>query len=372
LDALERNLLEGLALCRVCDGHASYHDWIVDRSITLKMKISKNKLNNIIKEVTANVLKEQGGAFTYTVIEDEFDGGPKVEIEGIPTTFDEMIQSLEGKTLDFGDEPPFKFSVSLFGGEPWMMIRDGVAPSYIEMWAEMNGYEAKRSGAWHEGKLTRRRKRQIREIIAEETQRILTENAELVAEAFANTDPEYLARSIEQRTPGPNSAGSTFSQATSIEDLKAAKWEPYAHPAIASPAIGFKAPIPGSLGIADINNPSIPDEIYFQPAHGGRAMTKEPNPDTGELEVLAEVVASIPDSARNVSHTTLIIGPMRDNPDKLQVWTFFPGDPTPELPEITMREVKQKYNWKAMSQVIPGTKQDAIDMGYGFVKHANK
>jgi hypothetical protein len=188
-----------------------------------------------------------------------------------------------------------------------------------------------------------------------------------IKQAFQNTDPDYLARSIKQRTPGPDSAGSTFSQPVSIQDLIGAGWKPYKHPAISSPARGFKAPIPGTLGIADINE--APEEVIFQPAHGGKAMTKEPNPQTGEPEVLAEVVANVPEQARGVEHTTLLLGPSRADPKKLQVWTFFPGDPTPQLPEITMREVKEKFN--TTEDQIPGTKQDAIDMGYGFVKHAN-
>ena len=193
------------------------------------------------------------------------------------------------------------------------------------------------------------------------------EGPSLIAAAFQNTDPGYLDASIKQRTPGPESAGSTFSQPVSVQDLIQADWEHYNHPSISSPAMGFKAPIPGTLGIAEINE--APDEVIFQPAHGGKAMTKEPNPQTGETEVLAEVVANIPEGARGVEHTTLLLGPSREDPEKIQVWTFFPGDPTPQLPEITMREVKEKYN--TTEDRIPGTKQDAIDMGYGFVKHAD-
>ena len=205
-------------------------------------------------------------------------------------------------------------------------------------------------------------------LLLENWKRYLNENMNLIAQAFENTDPEYLTRSIKQRTPGPESAGSTFSQPTSIEDLIRAPWKEYNHPAISPPAIGFKAAIPGVLGIADILDSTVPDEVMFQPAHGGKAMTKEPNPDTGQLEVLAEVVANIPENAREVQHTTLLIGPSREDPEKLQVWTFFPGDPIPQLPEITMRQVQEKYGTNETQ--IRGSKQDAIDMGYGFVKHA--
>jgi|7_EtaG_2_1085326.scaffolds.fasta_scaffold08607_3 hypothetical protein len=192
---------------------------------------------------------------------------------------------------------------------------------------------------------------------------------DVVQGAFNNTDPEYLARSIQQRTKGPQSAGSVFSQPTSVEDIASASWKPYAHPAISSPAVGFKSPIPGILGVADITDSQIPDEIMFQPAHGGKAMTKDPSPKTGEHEVLAEVVADIPENARHVAHTTLLLGPSREDKNKLVVWTFHPGDPTPQLPEITLRDVQEKYNTNETQ--IRGSKQDAIDMGYGFVKHAN-
>jgi len=116
-----------------------------------QMKLTKQKLKQIIKEELSRVLSEADRTFTFRVIEDEFDGGPRVDIEGIDTTFEQMIQDLEGKTLDFGDEPPFKFSISLFGevgedGAAWHLIKQGQAAAYIEMWAEMNGYEAKEIG----------------------------------------------------------------------------------------------------------------------------------------------------------------------------------------------------------------------------------
>ena len=205
-------------------------------------------------------------------------------------------------------------------------------------------------------------------LLFENWRKYLNENMNLIAQAFANTDPEHLTRSIKQRTPGPESAGSVFSQSTSIKDLINAPWQKYNHPAILSPAIGLKANIPGILGIAKITDPTVPDEIMFQLAHGGKAMTKEPNPETGQPEVLAEVVANIPDNAREVQHTTLLIGPSREDPEKLQVWTFFPGDPTPRGPEITMRQIQEKYGTNETR--IRGTKQDAINMGYEFVKHA--
>ena len=192
----------------------------------------------------------------------------------------------------------------------------------------------------------------------------------IVQQAFENTPEDDRTTTLNQRTPKHKSAaGSVFLETPTWDFIRDQDWVPYPHPAITSPAIGFKAPIPGILGIADIKDSTVPDEIMFQPAHGGKAMTKKPNPETGEHEVLAEVVANIPENVREVQHTTLLIGPSREDPKKLQVWTFFPGDPTPQLPEITMRQIQEKYNTNETQ--IRGSKQDAIDIGYGFVKHAD-
>ena len=62
-------------------------------------------------------------------------------------------------------------------------------------------------------------------LLFENWRKYLNENMNLITQAFENTDPEYLMRSIKQRTPGPESAGSVFSQPTGIEDLINAPWE---------------------------------------------------------------------------------------------------------------------------------------------------
>ena len=116
------------------------------------MKISKRQLKKIIKEEILHILKEMSGkSFSYNVLEDEFDGGPTVEFEGIDITFDDMINSLVGKQLDFDDgEGPFKFSLEPFGGEPWNLVQHGLAADFVEKWAELNGYEATRTGAYYQ------------------------------------------------------------------------------------------------------------------------------------------------------------------------------------------------------------------------------
>ena len=83
---------------------------------------------------------------------------------------------------------------------------------------------------------------------------------------------------------------------------------------------------------------------------------------------LAEVVTDIPAGNRGVDHTTLILGPLSEEPDKLRVWTFFPGDPTPKFPDITMDDVRSELH--SEEETIVATVADAKKMGYAFVKHA--
>ncbi len=185
-----------------------------------------------------------------------------------------------------------------------------------------------------------------------------------VAEAFQNTDPSYIEASLKQRNPGPGSAGSTFLSPVTVEELTNAAWVPYNHPDIMSPAVGYKADIPGTLGIASISSIPPDQSVKFQPAHGGKAVVRE-GPKAGL--VLVEVATQIPPGARAVGHTTLILGPSREDPAKLTMWTFFPGDPTPKFPDITVEDIQAKFG--TTEEVVYGTAADAMAMGYNFVKH---
>mgnify|MGYP003652328796 CR=1 FL=1 len=108
-----------------------------------------------------DVIKEndQGGTFTYHVVEDEFDGGPRVDIEGVDKTFAQMMQDLDGKEID-DDDPEaaetFTFTLDLFrkserdeeGDLFDNIIVGGQAGFFIEAWAETNGLEAERTGGY--------------------------------------------------------------------------------------------------------------------------------------------------------------------------------------------------------------------------------
>jgi hypothetical protein len=174
-----------------------------------------------------------------------------------------------------------------------------------------------------------------------------------VKEAFLNSDESYLKKSLEQRNPGKDSAGSTFLETLSIDDLINADWEPYNHPNISSPAIGFKSSIPGKLGVAEMKSLPKDLKVKFQPAHKGE----------GEG---AEAVAEIPESNLLVKHTTLILGPKGDG---LTVWTFFPGDATPKFDPISFDEVRSVVGGEG--DVSYGTVEDAINLGFNFAKNGS-
>tara|TARA_R100000008_G_C3525407_1_gene136313 strand:+ start:172 stop:810 length:639 start_codon:yes stop_codon:yes gene_type:complete len=184
-----------------------------------------------------------------------------------------------------------------------------------------------------------------------------------VKKAFEDTDPDYLEKSIEQRNPGPEAAGSVFAEPQAVQSLIDAEWTPYPHENIKPPATGFKADIPGTLGIVPIDVLPEEQEIRFQPAHGGAVKNEEG-------QHLAEVVAQIPEGDREVEHTTLIIGPSKEDPEKFQVWTFFPGDATPKFPDITMDSIRAKMN--SEEEKVMATVADAKDAGFNFVKHVGE
>ena len=100
---------------------------------------------------------KENKSFSFSVIEDELDGGPMVRIDGIDLSFQDMLSQLNGQVVDFndGDEPEeFNFS-DMDGAEDaedaeLFMIRNGVAHHYVKAWAHMNGYGVKQTGGFHD------------------------------------------------------------------------------------------------------------------------------------------------------------------------------------------------------------------------------
>tara|TARA_R100000008_G_scaffold83920_1_gene70081 strand:- start:6402 stop:6761 length:360 start_codon:yes stop_codon:yes gene_type:complete len=118
------------------------------------MKLTKSQLKQIIKEELAKVLNEQAGTFTYNVIDDEDDGGPFVKIGGITTTFEEMLEQMNGQTITFADGDVEQFNFSDHAGAvdaadaAKAMIRNGIAHYFVEAWALKKGYQAQNVGAF--------------------------------------------------------------------------------------------------------------------------------------------------------------------------------------------------------------------------------
>lgn len=184
-------------------------------------------------------------------------------------------------------------------------------------------------------------------------------------EAFENTSEEYLSKSIQQRNPGQQSAGSTFKEPQTPDSLKNADWKPLSHnpEAIKDPAKGFEAPIAGFLGALDIKE--VPDELdaVIQPAHAGKGIHRQ----TGKL--MAELAAVLPDGQPSTDFTTLIIGPTREDPEKNQIYTFHPGPPFASGEPIFMQDMKTKFNTE--EDVIPVKIKDAKELGFELVKHVS-
>lgn len=183
--------------------------------------------------------------------------------------------------------------------------------------------------------------------------------------AFDNTDKSYMASSLEQRNPGPNSAGSTFDFVTAIEDLKFADWKPALDPAIKPPAKGYTAQISGLLGIAKLDTLSPSKKVVLQPAHKGKAKIKE-GPNAGLVP--AECATNLSDSEREkVDFTTLIVGPGKEG--KPVVYTFFPGPATFKFKEIPFTTVKERLGYPLETEKIIITVEEAIDLGYNYCKN---
>lgn len=135
-----------------------------------------------------------------------------------------------------------------------------------------------------------------------------------VQEAWMATPAVHQRRCLAQRADGPQRAGSYFPGAVPEEVeslLMLAGWEEYSHPAVQSPAVAFKAMIPG---IVDL----VPLADLIDPSH--EVMLLDPK-GTGSVEACVRLSDS---SGVPVEFTVALLGPGDDGEI---VWTFFPGDP---------------------------------------------
>jgi len=128
----------------------------------------------------------------------------------------------------------------------------------------------------------------------------------------------YLSRILSQRNPSSSSrAGSFFLEDQTAESLKSADWQPFAHPAISPPAIGFRASIPGTVGMVELSK--LPP--------GTMVMATDPKRTHGtkgggySVEVLMDS-DNLPES----DYTTALVGPGEKGETHV-LWTIFPGSP---------------------------------------------
>jgi len=197
----------------------------------------------------------------------------------------------------------------------------------------------------------------------------MTINVTDIPQAFDNTDAGYMAKSLEQRNPGPKAAGSTFDSATTFEDLKTARWEKVNDPAIQAPGQGFTTTqFGGTLGITEIETLPMDQIVVLQPAHKGQAKIRE-GANKGKCPAECAAVLS-KGQLKKVDFTTLIVGPDRTDPNKLIVWTFFPGPAAFKFKEIPFEDLQEQYG--TTDNQIRVTVEEAIGLGYKFVKHVSE
>ena len=190
-----------------------------------------------------------------------------------------------------------------------------------------------------------------------------------IEQAFDNTDPGYMEKSLEQRNPGPKSAGSTFDSTTTFEDLKFADWQPANDPAIKPPGQGYTtSQFGGTLGICEIETLPMDQMVVLQPAHKGQAKIRE-GEHKGKCPAECAAVLS-KGQLKKVDFTTLIIGPDRAEPNKTIVWTFFPGPATFKFKEIPFEDLQVQYG--TSDNQIQITVEEAINLGYNFVKNVSE
>ena len=113
------------------------------------------------------------------------------------------------------------------------------------------------------------------------------------------------------RNPGVDSKGSTFDKPQTPETLMAAEWREFHHPDIQAPAIGYSAPIPGSMKLVKLNtlDPKTPVRMELN--------------DDGYVTAMISP-ADIGQKGVPVSYTVMLLAPSDDGP---VVLTFHPGDP---------------------------------------------
>jgi len=127
-------------------------------------------------------------------------------------------------------------------------------------------------------------------------------------------DMPHFKNTFLMRNPGADSEGSIFNEPQTPESLMAADWKEFSHPAIQAPAIGYSAPIPGSMNLIKLDTLDPQTPVRMEVGH------------KGESEYVTALLspADVGQKGTPVNHTVILLGPSDDG---LIVWTFHPGDP---------------------------------------------
>ena len=171
---------------------------------------------------------------------------------------------------------------------------------------------------------------------------------EVKAAIQRSLDMPHFKNTFITRNPGPESEGSTFKRRQTPQSLMKANWKPFSHPSIQAPAIGYSAPIPGTMNIVKLTELDPDTPVRMVLGHKGETPFV-----TALLSPRDIGMTGIP-----VDHTVILLGPGEDG---LIVWTFFPGDPI--MPSST----EPSAETDAVETV-----EDAINLGFMYGKIAGR
>ena len=154
-------------------------------------------------------------------------------------------------------------------------------------------------------------------------------SADTVRDAIERTmDMPHFKNTFLMRNPGADSEGSIFNEPQTPESLMAAEWKEFSHPAIQAPAVGYSAPISGSMNLIKLDTLDPQTPVRMELGH------------KGETEYVTALLspADVRQKGTPVDHTVILLGPSDDG---LIVWTFHPGDPI--RPSTTTNESVLEY-----------------------------
>jgi hypothetical protein len=189
-----------------------------------------------------------------------------------------------------------------------------------------------------------------------------------IIETLRNTPSDYMEKSLQQRNPGPLSAGSTFHKTQSLDSLCQVKWIRHEDPDCAHPAISFRGQLSGKLGIAPLENMNLDQIVYLRPAHKGENIIENNSPYNGQKAT--EVVGDLSKVDSNVNYTTLLLGPSDDSSTGWAFWTLFPGPCSFQLPEIGFESLSKEY--EVDNGVISMSVARCLEIGFKYVKHVTE